>query len=238
MKTNRRQFLSTTAAAGALSLLPASETLAAGPKVTDAMLEAAAAQPVLQIGTLKDPVIIESIELLQKGRNYFVRVRSKDGAEGISVDDGRMDILHPVLNRLIIPYFIGKDVRNLEEHLFQAYRFQSNYKLLGLALWAPMALVEFAILDMFGRMMNKPLGALVGNVIRTTMPFYVASGRRDTTPEQEIEYLKTQVEPTGAKALKFRVGGRMSRHKGIEVFRIGLNQSSSLTANNKYPAII
>jgi L-alanine-DL-glutamate epimerase-like enolase superfamily enzyme len=213
MKTNRRQFLSTTAAAGALSLLPASETLAAGPKVTDAMLEAAAAQPVLQIGTLKDPVIIESIELLQKGRNYFVRVRSKDGAEGISVDDGRMDILHPVLNRLIIPYFIGKDVRNLEEHLFQAYRFQSNYKLLGLALWAPMALVEFAILDMFGRMMNKPLGALVGNVIRTTMPFYVASGRRDTTPEQEIEYLKTLVEPTGAKALKFRVGGRMSRNE-------------------------
>jgi L-alanine-DL-glutamate epimerase-like enolase superfamily enzyme len=213
MKTNRRQFLSATTAAGALSLLPASETLAAGPKVTDAMLEAAAAQPVLQISALKDPVIIESIELLQKGRNYFVRVRSKDGAEGISVDDGRMDILHPVLNRLIIPYFIGKDVRNLEEHLFQAYRYQSNYKLLGLALWAPMALVEFAILDMFGRMMNKPLGALVGNVIRTTMPFYVASGRRDTTPEQEIEYLKTLVEPTGAKALKFRVGGRMSRNE-------------------------
>jgi L-alanine-DL-glutamate epimerase-like enolase superfamily enzyme len=76
-----------------------------------------------------------------------------------------------------------------------------------------MALVEFAVLDMFGRMMNKPLGALVGNVIRTTMPFYVASGRRDTTPEQEIEYLKTLVEPTGAKALKFRVGGRMSRNE-------------------------
>ena len=45
------------------------------------------------------------------------------------------------------------------------------------------------------------------------MPFYVASGRRDTTPEQEIDYLKTLVEPTGAKALKFRVGGRMSRNE-------------------------
>ncbi len=213
MKTNRRQFLGTTAAAGALSLLPASQTFAAGHKVTDAMLETAVAQPVLQISALKDPVIIESIELLQKGRNHFVRVRSKDGAEGISVDDGRMDILHPILNRLIIPYFIGKDVRDLEEHVFQAYRYQSNYKLLGLALWAPMALVEFAILDMFGRMLNKPLGALVGNIVRNTMPFYVASGRRDTTPDEEIEYLKSLVEPTGAKALKFRVGGRMSRNE-------------------------
>lgn len=213
MKTNRRQFLGTAAAAGALSLLPASQTIAAGHKVTDAVLEAAATRPVLQIGALKDPVIIESIELLQKGRNHFVRVRSKDGAEGISVDDGRMDILHPILNRLIIPYFIGKDARDLEEHLFQAYRYQSNYKLLGLALWAPMALVEFAILDMFGRMMNRPLGALVGDIVRNTMPFYVASGRRDTTPDEEIEYLKSLVEPTGAKALKFRVGGRMSRNE-------------------------
>ena len=213
MKTNRRQFLGSALAAGALSTLPAPRPTIAEHSASDAALEHAANQPVLKIGALKDPVIIESIELLRKGRNHFVRVRSKDGAEGISVDDGRMDVLHPILNRLIIPYFIGKDARDLEEHLFQAYRYESNYKLLGLALWAPMALVEFAILDMFGRMLKKPIGQLVGDIVRTTMPFYVASGRRDTTPEQEIDYLKTLVEPTGAKALKFRVGGRMSRNE-------------------------
>ncbi len=213
MKTNRRKFLGNTVAAGALTMLPARRTTIAERTVPDSVLEQAAAHPVLQIDGLKDPVIIESIELLRKGRNHFVRVRSKDGAEGISVDDGRMDVLHPILNRLIIPYFIGKDARDLEEHLFQAYRYQSNYKLLGLALWAPMALVEFAILDMFGRMLKKPMGQLLGDIVRTTIPFYVASGRRDTTPEQEIDYLKTLVEPTGAKALKFRVGGRMSRNE-------------------------
>jgi L-alanine-DL-glutamate epimerase-like enolase superfamily enzyme len=213
MKTNRRQFLGSALAAGALSTLPTRRPTIAERSVSDAALEHVAAEPVLNLSGLKDPVIIESIELLRKGRNHFVRVRSKDGAEGISVDDGRMDVLHPILNRLVIPYFIGKDVRDLEEHLFQAYRYQSNYKLLGLALWAPMALVEFAILDMFGRMLKKPLSQLVGETVRTTMPFYVASGRRDTTPEQEIDYLKTLVEPTGAKALKFRVGGRMSRNE-------------------------
>jgi L-alanine-DL-glutamate epimerase-like enolase superfamily enzyme len=213
MKTNRRKFLGNTVAAGALTMLPVRHPTIPERAIPDSVLEHAAAQPVLQISALKDPVIIESIELLRKGRNHFVRVRSKDGAEGISVDDGRMDVLHPILNRLIIPYFIGKDARDLEEHLFQAYRYQSNYKLLGLALWAPMALVEFAILDMFGRMLKKPMGQLLGDIVRTTIPFYVASGRRDTTPEQEIDYLKTLVEPTGAKALKFRVGGRMSRNE-------------------------
>jgi L-alanine-DL-glutamate epimerase-like enolase superfamily enzyme len=213
MKTTRRKFLGNTVAVGALSMLPVRASTTAEPRVSDAVLEQAAAEPVLQIGALKDPVIIESIELLRKGRNHFVRVRSKDGAEGISVDDGRMDVLHPILNRLLIPYFVGKDARDLEEHLFQAYRYQSNYKLQGLALWAPMALVEFAILDMFGRMLKKSMGQMLGNIVRSTMPFYVASGRRDTTPEQEIDYLKTLVEPTGAKALKFRVGGRMSRNE-------------------------
>src|SRR5579872_2923891 len=211
MRTTRRQFLSSTAGAGALAAFTPRAT-AAENKVTDAALEAAARQPVLQIPQLKSPVVIESVELLRKGNHHFVRVRSTDGAEGISVDDGRMDVLHPILNRLIIPYFKGKDARQLEEHLFEVYRYQSNYKLLGLALWAPVALVEFAILDMLGRIAGKPIGQLLGTIVRDTMPFYVASGRRDTTPQQEIDYLKTLVEPTGAKALKFRVGGRMSRN--------------------------
>src|SRR6185503_11279451 len=158
MKISRRGFLATSAAAGAISILPARPAFARG--ASDHALDQAAAKPVLDTKLFKDPVIIESIELLRKGREHFVRVRSKDGAEGISVDDGRMDVLHPILNRLVISYFIGKDARDLEEHLFGVYRHQSNYKLQGLALWCPVALVEFAILDMFGRMLKKPLGQL------------------------------------------------------------------------------
>jgi len=211
MKTNRRNFLTLTAGASALSLVrPAFGSSVA---VTDEALEKAAAQPVLRLKGLKDPVIIESVELLRKGKEHFLRVRSKSGAEGISVDDGRMKILAPILNQLVIPYFIGKDARDLEEHLFGVYRHQSNYKLQGLALWCPVALVEFAILDLLGRITNQSFGEMLGGIVRTSVPFYVASGRRDTTPEQEIDYLKGLVEQTGAKAIKYRVGGRMSRNE-------------------------
>src|SRR5262245_17851021 len=129
MKYTRRNFLGLTAGAGALSVahsaFPAQAALK--PKTADVSqeaLEAVAAKPVLQLTGLKDPVIIETIELLRKGRQHFVRVRSKAGAEGLSVDDGRMGVLHPILNRLVIPYFIGKDARDLEEHLFEVYRYQ------------------------------------------------------------------------------------------------------------------
>ena len=144
-------------------------------------------------------------------RVFACAFRSKDGAEGVSVTNGRA-YLHPILQQLVIPYFLGKDARDLEEHLFQVYRHADNYKLQGLALWCPVAWVEFAILDMLGRITGKSFGELLGGIVRREVPFYVASGRRDSTPEQEVEYLLHLIAATGAKAVKFRVGGRMSRN--------------------------
>jgi L-alanine-DL-glutamate epimerase-like enolase superfamily enzyme len=168
---------------------------------------------VLKLDGVKSPVVIDSIRLLKKDNDLLVHVRSRDGAEGISLTDPpRANYLSQILKQLVIPFFIGKDARNLEDLLWELYRWQSNYKLYGLAFWCPQAWVEFALLDMLGRVANRPLGALLGNIERSEVPFYVASGRRDTTPEQEIAYLRQLVERSGAKALKFRVGGRMSRN--------------------------
>src|SRR5262245_7862978 len=109
MKSSRRTFAKQLAlGAGAFSVLPA-PALAKDTHPNDEALEQAAARPVLNRQVFKEPVIIESVELLRKGRQYFVRVRAKGGAEGVSVDNGRGDILHPIFNQLIAPYFVGKD---------------------------------------------------------------------------------------------------------------------------------
>jgi L-alanine-DL-glutamate epimerase-like enolase superfamily enzyme len=210
MTASRRAFLGAAAGTGMLSLIPRASARADEP--TERALDEAAERQVLDLKDLKDPVIIERVELLRKGKEHFLRVRSKDGAVGVSLDNGRAGILHPIINRLVAPYFIGKDARDLEEHVFGVYREGDNYKYQGLALWSPVALVEFAILDLLGRIARQPIGALLGGVIRNSVPFYVASGRRDTTPEQEIDYLKQLIEQTGAKSVKYRVGGRMSRN--------------------------
>ncbi|MBM3810288.1 MAG: mandelate racemase/muconate lactonizing enzyme family protein [Acidimicrobiia bacterium] len=203
---NRRAFFSGVAVAGAGSGLRAQ-----GPSPDQ--FDRAAAAPVLKRGLFSSPVIIESMRLLKKGSDYIVHVRSKDGAEGVSLaNPPRGEYLAPILKKLVMPFFIGKDARDLEELLWELYRWNDNYKLQGLALWSPQAWTEFAILDMLGRIAGKPLGAVIGEVRRKEVAIYVASGRRDTSPQQEVEHLQKLVQQSGARALKFRVGGRMSRN--------------------------
>lgn len=208
MKLRRRDML---AAAVCSAGAPAQAPNRKSP--TGAELDHIAAKPVLLPTGLSRPLIIDSIRLLKKDKEYMVHVRSKDGAEGVSfTNPPRAGYLGPVLKTLVFPYLLGKDARNLEDLLWGLYRYQDNYKMYGLALWSPQAWVEFAILDMLGRAANKPMGALFGPIVRREVPIYVASGRRDTTPEQEIDYLQKLVEQSGARALKFRIGGVMSRN--------------------------
>ena len=210
-RPTRREFVAASAAgvplaacAGALPDDPS------GP--TTAGLDAAAARPVLDVSQLDAPLIIDSIRLLERDGEQFLHVRSKDGAEGVSLTNGRR-YLRPLLQELVIPFFLGKDARTLESDLlFELYRHRSNYKLQGLALWSAQAWVEFAVLDMLGRACGKSIGDLLGGTLRDEIDFYVASGRRDSTPEEEVEYLQSLVDETGAKAVKFRLGGRMSRN--------------------------
>jgi L-alanine-DL-glutamate epimerase-like enolase superfamily enzyme len=182
-----------------------------GPSMDD--LARAAGTPILKRDGLNSPVIIQSVELLRLDKEYFVRVRSTEGAEGISVcNPPRADYLDRIFKNLVAPVFLKKDARDLENLLWEAYRHGDNYKLYGIALWSPLAWAEMAILDLLGRVSRKSMGQLLGDVRRKDIAVYVASGRRDTTPQQEIEYLQTLVEKSRAKALKFRLGGRMSRN--------------------------
>ena len=152
------------------------------------------------------------MELLRNGRNFLVRVRSSGGDEGIGVPNA-MHMLHvyPVFLK-VAPFFVGKDARRLEPLLWELYRHDDNYKFKGLALWVCVAAAEFAILDLLGKKTGKSVGDLLGGVKRREIAVYRASGNRGNTPEAEVEYLKQLVAETGAKALKFRLGGRMSKN--------------------------
>ncbi len=211
MKLNRRLFIKSGLGAGVLAATQG--CLTAGPRKTSlAQLNEAAAAPVLKISSIKSPVKIASIELLRGRRNYFVRTRSADGAVGVAVTNGRAAYLYPILQQLVIPYFIGKDARDLESLIDGVYVYRSNYKLSGVALWCCVAWVEFSLLDLLGKMEGKPVGELLGGIVHREIPIYVASGNRHTTPQQEVDVLAKHIEQNGAKAIKFKVGGRMSNN--------------------------
>jgi L-alanine-DL-glutamate epimerase-like enolase superfamily enzyme len=214
MRPDRRSFLRTTLGAGAALAASARRGNAGEPAgVTGERLDRAAGAPVLDVGGLSTPVQIASMELLRNGRNFVVRVRTRGGDEGLAVPNC-MHMVHtyPIFVHRVAPFFAGKDARQLEPLLWELYRHGDNYKYQGLALWVCVAAAEFAVLDLLGKLTGKSVGDLLGRVKRREIAVYRASGVRGNPPEAEVEYLKQLVAETGAKAVKFRVGGRMSRN--------------------------
>ncbi|HUU90866.1 MAG TPA: mandelate racemase/muconate lactonizing enzyme family protein, partial [Phycisphaerae bacterium] len=123
---NRRTFLATTAGAGMAALGPKTAS-GAGPD---------GEKPVLHLPeTLTSPVKIASIDVLKAGGNHFLRSRSADGATGVAMANSRIAYLMGILRQRVIPYFIGKDARDIEHLIEGVYVHQSNYKLGGLAFW-------------------------------------------------------------------------------------------------------
>ncbi len=211
MRFTRRQWLAASAACGAA--LPQRATAETPLQSSYEQLDRAAARPILRLDGLDKPVKISSVQLLRNGRVFLVRVRTSDGAEGLAVANAdRLKDAYPIFLNRVAPYFIGKDARHLETHLWELYRFRSNYKFQGLAFWVCVAAAEFALLDLLGKLTGQSIGDLLGGVKRRNIAVYRASGKRGNTPQDEIEHLRQLVSETGAKAIKFRVGGRMSKN--------------------------
>lgn len=221
MQFKRRSFLktSTLGAAGALLLGSGCRNTtnegSASPLTIDySQIDQVLAQPILNTDQLPEPVLIESLELLKYQRNFLCRVRSKDGVVGISVaNNAQMRSLYPIFINRLQDFFIGKDARLLESLLEEVYVYRSNYKLQNLALWVPLATIEFAILDLLGQVSGQSIGGLLGGAKNPEIAVYQANNFRGETAAVSIDKIKQNVAKTQAKAVKFKIGGRMSKNK-------------------------
>ncbi len=213
MKTSRRRFIAASLTGGITLASPLPCFPGVSFNENFSRLDEILLKPVLKRELFNLPVIIEKLELLRLKDKFLCRVRSAGGAEGISVgNDDQLKSLYPVFINRLQPFFKGKDARDLESLLDQVYVYQSNYKLQGLGLWIPLATIEFAILDMLGRIAGKSIGQLIGEIHNPRISVYQANGDRGITAEETIERLKKQLEESKAKAIKFKVGGRMSNN--------------------------
>jgi len=177
------------------------------------LLDDAASEPVLKVELFPYPLIVEKLDLLRYQNNFICIVRTADGAEGISVsNNAQMISLYPIFVNRLQPFFIGKDARNLEKLLEEVYVYQSNYKLQNLALWIPLATIEFALLDLLGKKAQKSMGELIGEIHNPKIAVYQANNYRGKSAEESLEGIKKDVAETKAKALKFKIGGRMSKN--------------------------
>ena len=224
MASNRRRFISNTflgglgAAAGSLSSAHAYGAASGGPydliskelKSKYAKLDQIIRQPVFKRAYFPNPVMIQSVELLRYKDDFLCRVRSTDGAEGMSAGhSGQMRSLYPVFVNLLQPFYINKDARDLDEIMDKVYIYKLNFRLNGMALGVPSAMIEFAILDMMGRIAGKTLGQLIGEIHHPQVEVYQATEYREKSVEESMELITRDVEEYNAKALKIKIGGLM-----------------------------
>jgi L-alanine-DL-glutamate epimerase-like enolase superfamily enzyme len=210
MKNNRRDFLKTLAIVGAAPSLLSCNTsqkfaqLKLDYKLLDEILE----RPILKRDLFKSPVIIDSIELLRDRDSFICRVRSKDGAEGISIGHPFISKQsYPLFMNVLRPFFLGKDARDLDELIYLVS--ESNVKVQGVPFCVQIATLEFAILDMLGNIAGIPAGRLIGDILNPEVNIYLGhhySNLRVLEPEVSLNLMARDVEETKAKAVKLRAG--------------------------------
>jgi len=229
MSINRRKFISKAFIGGlGTTVLPLTACNAEKRNLQDlsdiesklAILDEVLKQPVLKKELFTSPVIIESLELLKSNTGFLCRVRSKDGAEGISVAHGSMSTFYPIFLKRLHPFFINQDARELDLILEKILFYSLNFRLNGIALGIPLATIEFAILDMLGKIANKSMGQLIGDIHNTEIAFYVATEFRELSLEEHFAKIKDAVAQYDVNALKIKIG--YMYYKTMDIHYAGL----------------
>lgn len=213
MKNGRRDFLKVAAlAAGSAAIMPIS-TIATEKKTKIFTPDYAKLDKVLQLPVLRkelfsSPVIIEKIELLQNKNNFICRVRSKDGAIGLSIGHpSQSKHSYPLFLNVIIPFFTGKDARDLDNLIYMVS--EANEKRQGNPFCIQIATLEFAILDMLGNIAGLSSGNLLGDIKTREVSIYLGhhlSAFRNKEPEVSLDLMQKDIIETKAKAVKIRAG--------------------------------
>ena len=123
----------------------------------------------------------------------------------------KLPLVLPLLEELVVPFAVGREVGDVAGFVDGVYRHQRNYKWSGAAFWLAVAHVEVALWDLLGQAAGKPVCALLGEVRRERVPVYLSSMRRDNTGEAEAARMAEACAAVGARAAKVKIGGRMSR---------------------------
>lgn len=162
---------------------------------------------------LPNPVVAQRVELLKKdgweeARAWFVRIQCDD-IQYVIPANSRIQYLRGIFNGLVAPFFVGKDLREIEALVEGCYRDERNYKYCGMPLWNCIGHVEHAALGLLGTLAQKPVAEMFGSVIRREIEVYYTTFDRKNEPEVYVKNAVGKARELGVRALKIKVGGRM-----------------------------
>ncbi|MHB8951351.1 MAG: mandelate racemase/muconate lactonizing enzyme family protein [Pirellulaceae bacterium] len=198
----RREFLKSSATLAAMAGLPAS--FAHGATRQTAYPYLGRTEDYAEFQIIEPGLTIAKVESWTLGPYGIVRITTNDGREGYGqLSSFDPDITATVLHRQVVPHVLGSDPAQIDALVDRVI--DANMKYPWTYICRGLAGVDTAIWDLYGKMRDKPVCALLGG--RTDpFPVYGSSMRRDISPEDEAARLVKLRDERGFKAFKVRVG--------------------------------
>jgi L-alanine-DL-glutamate epimerase-like enolase superfamily enzyme len=203
MKTQRRDFLKSTAALAAISALPTGAMAAAspGPKSYPYL---GRTEDYTEFRIIEPGLTITKVESWTQGSLGLVRVTTNDRREGWGqLSSFEPDITATVLHRQVARHVLGSDPSQIDALVDRVV--DANMKFPWSYVCRALSGVDTAIWDLYGKIQGKPVCALVGGKT-DPFPVYGSSMRRDISPEDEAARLVRLRDERGFKAFKVRLG--------------------------------
>lgn len=156
---------------------------------------------------------IDRIETFRIGSELaLVKVTGDDGSTGWGQTSTYMaEYSVPFLHTQLADAFLGQDPWSAPAIIDDVVR--THYKHGGTVMFRALCGIDTAILDLIGRQAGVPVYELLGGPVRTRLPVYGSSMRRDIGPEEEADRFIELRERFGFRAFKIRLGVPMGRDR-------------------------
>ncbi|MHB8974177.1 MAG: mandelate racemase/muconate lactonizing enzyme family protein [Pirellulaceae bacterium] len=198
----RREFLQSTAALAAVAGLPASSARAAASDTAYPYLGRTEDYADFQV--IEPGRTITKVESWTRGSYGIVRITTNDGREGYGqLSSFDPDITATVLHRQVTPHVLGSDPAQIDALVDRVI--DANMKFPWTYVCRALAGVDTAIWDLYGKLRDRPVCALLGGKT-DPFPVYGSSMRRDISPEDEAARLVKLRDERGFRAFKVRLG--------------------------------
>ena len=155
--------------------------------------------------SLSTALPIERLEISKFDGHFFARVSSGD-FQGVAALNHWTPALVSLWQTVVFPFWLRRDARDVAADVEAIGR--ANRKLASAPFWMAVAGVELALWDLLGHAHEKSVAALLCDKPRHKTPIYLSNPRRDNDAAAEVRWLSETIEKTGAKAAKFKLGGR------------------------------
>ena len=169
---------------------------------------------------------IKKLETFTKPFVSFVKTTLEDGSVGFGqMSTYHADITAQIFHKQVAPWILNKSWEDFDD--IENLVLEKEHKFPGSYLLRAIAGLDTSLWDLKGKILNKPVTALIGGT-QGNLKVYGSSMKRDISANDEADRFKRLHQEQGIDAFKFRIGAECGR--GLDEWE-GRTEDIVLTIN-------